>query len=154
MDGDSTFTGTTNISSLYVLNNFTFYNNKFIIDSNGDSFVSGLFYSNNIQGDIPTATKMYKNNAVYLSFTPNTKIFQNNRPPFNYYQGIGNTKNGMIFSNDGTSFSCIVPYGAGITSSNVATYNGVIQNYKWDSLTNSWYQIGTISNTFELRRYM
>lgn len=147
MDGDSTFTGTTNISTLNILNSFIFYNNKFIIDSNGDSFVNGLFYSNNIQGDIPTATKMYKNNAVYLSFTPNTRIFQNNMSSSQFYQGIGNTKNGMIFSNDGTSFSCIVPYGTGITSTNTSTFNGLIQNYKWDSVTKSWYQIGSISNT-------
>ena len=32
MDGDSTFTGTTNISTLNILNSFIFYNNKFIID--------------------------------------------------------------------------------------------------------------------------
>lgn len=147
IDGDSTFTGISNISNLNILNNFTFYNNKFIIDSNGDSFVDGLFYSNNIHGDIPSYTKMYKDNSLYLTFSINSKIFQNKKSPSQYNQGIGNTNNGMIFSNDGTSFSAIVPFGSDTTSSNTSTFNGVIQNYKWDSITNSWYEIGSISNT-------
>ena len=57
--------------------------------------------------------------------------------------GIGVSKNGMIFSNNGKFFACLIPYGTDI-SQNPTTFNGVVQAYNWDSFNNIWYHFGHI----------
>ena len=72
---------------------------KLIIkNTTGDMFSKGIIYSNNIHGDLSSSTKLFQNNELFMTITPNSKIFQLKRSFSDGFKGVGITTNGMVFS--------------------------------------------------------
>tara|TARA_B100000424_G_scaffold82391_1_gene61722 strand:- start:1804 stop:4695 length:2892 start_codon:yes stop_codon:yes gene_type:complete len=151
--GDLYTTGTvkldadTETENLNINNTMTFKKDKIVIKNNGDIFTKGIFYSNNINGDIQTNTLFIKNNKKYLNYIPNTNLIQEGASIFNNsFNAIGTTNSGTTISTDGSLIACLVPYGTK-TVSNETHNNGVIQTYKWDSYNNTWYLLDDTAST-------
>jgi len=143
ISGNSKFNSNVEIENLNVNNQFTFKDDKIIINDNGNVFIKGILYSNLIYGDIQLNTLLFKNNKKYLNFIPNTNIIQTVSTVFNTYNGIGTTNSGTTISTDGSLIACLVPYGTKNVS-NETHNNGIIQTYKWDNYNNTW---NTMNNT-------
>lgn len=148
MDGTSYFNGSTVITNLNIEDKFTFNSDRFVIrNSTGDLYTKGMIVSNNIYGDIPSDTKIINNNIVLATLKANTKLAQV-KPSFSDgFRGIGISSHGMAFSDDGNSFAAVVPYGTDYSSNGTKIFNGLVQVYNWDTISNKWYMISTISTS-------
>ncbi len=159
LSNNAMLTKTTTLNDVIISNGGTLKygdDEKFLINSDGNCFINGVFNCNKLTGDIPSDTTVFNNQEIIAVFKPNTKIFQL-FPSINLsYQGIGVTKNGMAFSGNGDIFGAVVPYGID-TSKNTKAYNGIIQTYKWDSINKIWYFLSNVSTTLtgasELTKY-
>ena len=145
--GTVKFEADTEIMNVNINNILTFKNDKIVIKDDGNIFIKGILYSNNINGDIQTNTLLIKNNQKYLNYTPNTNIIQEGTTVFNNsYNAIGTTNSGTAISTDGSLIACLVPYGTK-NISNETHNNGVIQTYKWDEYNNTWNMINDTIST-------
>jgi hypothetical protein len=140
IEGNSFLNGPTGITELNIENQFTFNSDKIIIkNSTGDLYSKGLIYCNNIYGDTSSRTKIIENNIEIMTFTPNSKLYQVKSSFTSNFNGIGTSNNGMIFSDNGTLFATIVPFGTDTNSNGTSIYNGIVQTYNWDNISKKWY---------------
>lgn len=147
IDGNSFLNGPTGMTELNIENKFSFNSDKLIIkNTTGDMFSKGIIYSNNIHGDLSSSTKLFQNNELFMTITPNSKIFQLKRSFSDGFKGVGITTNGMVFSNNGNLFACVVPYGTHNKSNGDVLYNGVVQTYEWDNISKVWHPMDNISS--------
>ncbi len=147
--GNTTVTKNLNCNNIKITDSGTlsYGKDKVIeINSQGNFFIKKILNCNNLTGDIPLTTSIFENQDIYANFIPSNKILQLYDSFDKGYLGIGVSKNGMIFSNNGNFFACLIPYGID-TSQNPTTFNGVVQTYIWDSLNKIWYQIASVSTT-------